>query len=471
MKPFCTIVLLLALSIFSSVSCGPWGVHTEQQKPNILFILTDDQEPNSLQHMSALQENLVDQGVMFDNSFVTTPQCCPSRATFLRGQYAHSHGVLENSPPSGGFEKFHATGRERSTVATWLNEAGYETAYVGRYLNGYGQESKTRYVPPGWDEWWVRLGGHIRRTYAVNENGEIKTYDRKDFSVDTDYFSYKAEGFVRGREDDDRPWFLVVGTSAPHKPSFAAKRHKDMFEKAQMPKPPSFNEEDVSDKPNWVRKHRRLDEEGVAEAEEEWRERQRSLQAVDDLVGNLVGALDDTGQLENTYVVYASDNGYLLYRHREHSKGAPYEEAIGVPLIVRGPGVPEGMMREQIVANTDWAPTIADWVGASTPDFVDGRSFAPLLSQDPPEGWRRRLLIEFFMENREFRGLRTADGKTYVEYGTGERELYDLQEDPYQLENLYTSAEQPLLSGLHDRLEALENCSGEECRAAEKRSP
>jgi N-acetylglucosamine-6-sulfatase len=470
MKPSCAIVLLLVVGIFS-VSCGPWGVEIGQQKPNILFILTDDQEPDSLQHMSAVQENLVDRGVIFDNSFVTTPQCCPSRATFLRGQYAHNHGVLENNPPSGGFEKFHETGRERSTVATWLNEAGYKTAYVGRYLNGYGQKSPTRYVPPGWDEWWVRLGGHIRRTYPVNENGEIKTYDRKDFSVDTDYFSHKAEGFVRGRENGDRPWFLVVGTSAPHKPSFAAKRHKDMFEDAQMPKAPSFNEADVSDKPEWVRKQRVLDEEGVAKAEEEWRQRQRSLQAVDDLVGHLVDALADTDQLDNTYVVYASDNGYLLYRHREHSKGAPYEEAIGVPLVVRGPGVPEGAVREQLVSNTDWAPTIADWAETQPPDFVDGRSFAPLLSEDPPTEWRERLLIEFFMRNREFRGLRTPDGKTYVEYSTGERELYDLEEDPYQLESIHASVEQPLLISLHDRLEALEECSGEECRTAENRTP
>jgi N-acetylglucosamine-6-sulfatase len=473
MKPSCTIILLLIVVIFS-VSCGPWGVETKQHKPNILFILTDDQEPDSLQHMEALQEHLVDQGTSFKNSFVTTPQCCPSRATFLRGQYAHNHGVLENSPPSGGFEKFHETGMERSTIATWLREASYETAYVGRYLNGgYGQESATRYVPPGWDEWRVRLGGHIRRTYSANENGEIKTYDRQDFSVDTDYFSHEAEEFVRGYEDNDTPWFLVVGTSAPHQPSFAAKRHKEMFKDAQMPKPPSFNEEDVSDKPESVRKRPQLNEEEVAKAEEEWRQRQRSLQTVDDLVDSLVVALDETKQLEETYIVYTSDNGYLLYRHREHTKGAPYEESIGVPLIVRGPGVPRGTVREQLVSNTDWAPTIAEWAGTQPADFVDGRSFASLLSQNPPRDWRKRLLIEFFLQrkNEGFRGLRTSHGKTYVEYGNGEQELYDIDEDPYQLDSIHDSVEQSLLTGLHDRLETLEDCSGEECRTAENKSP
>jgi arylsulfatase A-like enzyme len=375
--------------------------------------------------------------------------------------------VLENNPPSGGFEEFRGLGREGSTVATWLDGRGYETAYVGRYLNGYGQKATTEYVPPGWDEWRVRLGGHIGRTYEVNDNGEIETYGREDFSVDTDYFSREAEEFVRGNAEGHGPWFMVVGVSAPHKPAFSAKRHKDLFEDAEMPTPPSFNEEDVSDKPNWVRKQPQLDDDGIAKAEEEWRQRQRSLQAVDDLVGNLMNALEETGQLGNTYVVYASDNGYLLYRHREHSKGAPYEEAIGVPLVVRGPGVPEGEAREQLVANTDWAPTIADWAGAEPPGFVDGRSFSPLLDQKPPEEWRERLLIEFFKENREFSGLRTANGKTYVEYGTGERELYDLGEDPYQLENLL-GAEADASSGSYAaELDSLKGCSAEDCRTAE----
>ena len=184
-------------------------------------------------------------------------------------------------------------------------------------------------------------------------------------------------------------------------------------------------------------------------------------------MGNLMGALEETGQLGNTYVVYASDNGYLLYRHREHSKGAPYEEAIGVPLVLRGPGVPEGEAREQIVANTDWAPTIADWAGVEPPDFVDGRSFAPLLSREPPEKWRGRLLIEFFMENRKFSGLRTADGKTYVEYGTGERELYDLEEDPYQLENLLGMRAGAFSENYPSELDSLKDCSAEACRTAE----
>jgi arylsulfatase A-like enzyme len=288
---------------------------------------------------------------------------------------------------------------------------------------------------------------------------------------DTDYFSRRATQFIRGHEGDPDPWFMVVAPTAPHSPARFAKRHAGMFRGAEMPKPPSFNERDVSDKPRWVRNQPLLDAQGVKHVEEYWRKVQRSLQSVDDLVGEAVASLSATGQLENTYVVYASDNGYLFHRHREEGKGAPYEEAIGVPLIVRGPGVPRGAVRTQLVANTDWAPTIAAWAGVTPPDFVDGRSFAPLLSQNPPEAWRERLLMEFFMGLREFRGMRTSDGRVYVEYlETGEKEYYDLDDDPYQLENSYPELGAEAKQALAEQLGALKGCAPskvETCKTAE----
>ena len=238
-----------------------------------------------------------------------------------------------------------------------------------------------------------------------------------------------------------------------------------------MPKPDSFNEADVSDKPRWVRKQPWLDARGVKQAEEYWRKVQRSLQSVDDLVGEAVASLSATGQLGNTYVVYASDNGYLFHRHRVAEKGAPYEESVGVPFVVRGPGVPAGAVRTQLVANTDWAPTIASWAGVTPPDFVDGRSLAPLLSQDPPEAWRERLLIEFFKGNHAFRGIRTSDGRVYVEYpDTGEKEYYDLGADPNQLENSYPELGAEAKQALAEQLVALKGCAPgtvETCKTAE----
>jgi arylsulfatase A-like enzyme len=179
----------------------------------------------------------------------------------------------------------------------------------------------------------------------------------------------------------------------------------------------------------------------------------------------VVSKLEETGQLDGTYVVYTTDNGFLQYRHRVAAKRAPYEEAIQLPFVVRGPGVPRSATRGQLVANTDLAPTIAAWAGTVPPDFVDGRSFDPLLSGTPPP-WRKQLLIELH-DSRPFEGLRTSSGKTYVEYDGGERELYDLKTDPYQLESSHASVDAALLASLQAKLDALRDCAGDSCRAAE----
>jgi N-acetylglucosamine-6-sulfatase len=462
------LVGLLCLLVGMSASSTSSREAEAASRPNVLFILTDDQNVNSFGRMDQVRRRLIREGVRFPHALVTTPKCCPSRATFLRGQYAHNHGTRDNEAPKGGWEKFRSDGRESSTIATWLNAAGYTTGYMGKYLTGYGKRHTTTYVPPGWDEWRGWQGGYneFRGSYKINENGKISKYDRSELH-DTDYFRKKAEAFVRARRDERQPWFLVVAPNAPHSPAFAAERHQDLFRGARMPKAPSFNEADVSDKPAWIRSRPRLSPRGVDEVEEYWRKRQRALQSVDDLVGKVVGALADTNQLDETYVVYASDNGYLLYRHRVKSKGAPYEESIGVPLIVRGPGVPHGAVRPQIVSNTDWAPTIARWAGVQPPNFIDGRSFTPLLSPSPPP-WRKRLLIEVFHDKHAFRAVRTSEGKTYVEYmKTGEKEFYNLKADPYQLENTYRTTNPALIATLKDQLSALRVCERQACRAAE----
>jgi N-acetylglucosamine-6-sulfatase len=322
-RAVCLVFGLLLLGMLLTTSSLPLQAQ-ETVRPNILFILTDDQDPGSLGRMNHLQSRLRKEGVRFPRAIVTTPSCCPSRATFLRGHYAHNHGTLVGKPPTVGWKKFRSDGRERSTVATWLNAAGYTTGLMGKYLNGYGEGHTTTHVPPGWDRWWGWQGGYneFGDHYKINEDGKIKTYDRNK-RHDTDYFSQRAEGLVRARRDERRPWFLVVATNAPHSPAFVAKRRQNTFRKAKMPKPPSFNERDVSDKPSWIRHLPHLGPNEVGEAQKYWRQRQRALQSVDDLLGNLVGALADTNQLKDTYVVYASDNGYLLYRYRVEGKGAP----------------------------------------------------------------------------------------------------------------------------------------------------
>jgi N-acetylglucosamine-6-sulfatase len=255
----------------------------------------------------------------------------------------------------------------------------------------------------------------------------------------------------------------MVATNAPHSPAFAPPRHHDLYRDLEMPKDPNFNEADVSDKPRYVRKKDRLSTAKVREFEERYRQRLRSLQAVDDLLGTLVRALSDTGQLENTYIVYTSDNGYLLGAHRLSGKWAPYEEAIRVPLVIRGPGVPQEQSRSELVSMADLAPTIAGWAGVESPAYVDGRSLSSLYSG--ASEWRSKLLFEL-STHHPFAGVRTSDGRVYVEYDNGEKEYYDLSSDPYQLRNDPVSAPQEL----RESLDALRTCTAQGCRVAENGS-
>jgi N-acetylglucosamine-6-sulfatase len=443
--------------------------------PNILFILTDDQDTESLSRMGNVQKLLVDEGTSFENAFATTPLCCPSRVSFLRGQYAHNHGVLLNydSPQlRGGYEGFRELGLQDSTVATWLDDAGYDTFYAGKFLNGY---EDTTYVPPGWDEWYAFSGHPHRNKYAVNENGALKTYSQ-DGKHDTYYLRDRAEAFVRDHAGGSAPWFAMVATHAPHNPQTIAPEFRHLYDDQNMPKPPSYDEADVGDKPGWVRSRPRLNSrcstnEGNPDCNQEivdiWRDRQEALMSVDVLIKDLIGTLVDTGQMSTTYVVFASDNGFVLYQHRLYSKGFPYEESKGIPFVVRGPGVRQGAVSHELVANIDLAPTITDWAGVQAPKDVDGRSLVPVL-EGTQTSWRRWLLFEYFLSGHPYVGIRTAGGESYIEYENGEKEYYNLAVDPWQLQSEHAAPENAgRLAALSATLSALKGCQGAGCRTAD----
>jgi len=441
-------------------------------RPNILFVLTDDMNVSDLRYMPRTENLLAEGGVEFTNAFVTNSLCCPSRSTILRGQYSHNHKILGNFSPLGGFEKFRDLGRERSTIATWLDDEGYQTVFLGKYLNGY---DNTRYVPPGWDRWYGYLDYYEASpdTYRINENGRIVTYDRSR-RHDTDLFADKAASFIRTKAGG-APFFMYLATNAPHTPAFAPKRHEGMFSNVTLPKPPSFNEADVSDKPAWVRDKPRLTSNAVGDLRLAHRKRLRSLQSVDEMVGRLVDALKDTGQLSNTYVFFTSDNGFHLGEHRLQSKSTPYEETISVPLLVRGPDVPRGVNRSAMALNNDLAPTLADLAGVPPPAFVDGRSLGPLLSAAPPASWRSAFLVEHRRSANEgpyarhitdYDAVRTTS-YLYVEYRTGEKELYNLGNDPYELRSNHRTAGSDLKRRLASRLDGLRGCAADGCRRAE----
>jgi N-acetylglucosamine-6-sulfatase len=416
--------------------------------------------------MPRTQDKLVSEGTVFRHAIISDPICCPSRATVLTGKYSHNHGVLANTAPEGGAAKFREAGRDEDTIATRLKAAGYRTGYFGKYLNG----TSGTYVPPGWDRWFGFVGDvNESESYDVNSDGQRRTFDRDEHN-ETALVRDRARTFVENNADT--PWFAIVAPHAPHGPYFPPDRHLHDYDNVHLPESPSFDEEDVSDKPREVRRAPGLSDEDRKELRKDYEGKLETLQAVDDLVGALVGALERTGQLDRTFVLFMTDNGYLLGEHRITGKVVPYEESIRTTFAVRGPGVPAGVTDTHLVANTDLAPTFADLAGAQAPADADGRSLIPLLSVDPPDGWRQALLLEAYTSEGALRweGVRTPR-YTYVEYPNGEKELYDNQADPYQLESLHRTAEPSLLKDLQDQLEALRDCSGEGCRAAEDRAP
>jgi len=465
------------------------------EQPNIVFVLADDLDYASTQKMPEINSLLAEQGASFEEAFVSYPICCPARATILTGLYSHNHDVRGNKRPVGGFEKFRDEGLEEDTIAARLQkEGGYRTALIGKYLNGYGADDPT-HVPPGWDEWYAKPGRFEYYDYELNENGEIVSYGSEEEDYLTDVLSGHATDFIRRAAAEDDPFLAYIAPTSPHNPTTPAERHKGTFADEEAPRSPSFDEEDVSDKPSWIQDLEPVAENVSSRIDSHYEERLESMLAVDEMVGSLVEELEATGELENTYIFFTSDNGYHLGEHRvRQGKKTPYEETVRVPLFIRGPGVPVGSRLEDLVLNNDLAPTFAE-LGGLEGFEADGRSLVPLLRGQEPPTWRSSVLLEAFLdgksareqsdeveddeegasENRNegsrmdrtaFQAVRTKTDK-YVEHENGERELYDLANDPYELDNLYEAADTALLENLKARLEALKSCSEEGCQEAE----
>ena len=468
MKVMAAMLLASGVAMLTSDVKEP-SAQVVAERPNFVFIMADDLDERSMGDLPGIKQVMGSNGTTFENAYVTYSLCCPSRATILRGQYPHNHAIIDNLPPDGGEAKFRNLGRDRSTIATWLDDAGYQTTYIGKYMNSYNN----LYIPPGWDEWYVMMGNHWNlsdpTTGKINDDGQETTLGGHS----TDIFADKTSDFIRRSHANPEPFFVMIGTKAPHKPPEVADRYQDQFTATPLPRPDNFNELDVMDKPQWVRSLPQLTQGEISNIEDEYRKRLRSMLSVEDLLKETIATLQETEELDNTYIFFTSDNGYHMGNHRLGAdKKTPYEEDIGVPLMVRGPGVPTGAVRQQLVLNNDFAPTIAELAGVSTPGFVDGRSFAPLLTGSPPSFWRTAFLEEGWLEGGTV--VPTPTHKSvhtqqymFTEYDTGERELYDLNADPYQLQSKRRVGNEQLYSELQTRLDSLRNCSSTGCRAAE----
>jgi N-acetylglucosamine-6-sulfatase len=429
MPSFSSLVRGLAL-VGALVAIAPSsGSAQAATRPSIVLILTDDQRWDTISRMPNVQRELVGKGVTFSNGFVVNSLCCPSRASLLTGLHSHSTGVYLNTGRRGGFGAF----RDASTVATWLQSSGYRTGYFGKYLNGYPPHSG--YVPPGWSRWTAFSGFY--HDYWLNQDGLPVWYGGRPEEYSTDVLAEEAVSFVRSTQG---PVFLVYAPYAPHSPATPARRHADAFQDLDPWRPPSYNEADVSDKPFWLRSRAPLNPGQRAAVDALRRNQLRSLLAVDEGVGRLVEALGETGRLENTLIVYTSDNGLAWGEHRRTSKMDPYEESIRVPFVVRYDALVTGRRRDpSLVLNIDLAPTFAHVAAVSTP-YVEGRSLRPLLVS-PGSRWRTDFLVEHLRSGPTNAGIPSYcavrdERSILVSYETGEDELYDLARDPHQLENL-----------------------------------
>jgi len=451
-------------------SASPAHSSSAVKRPNVVVLMTDDQTVESMRVMPNVKTLLADQGVTFTNNFVSYSLCCPSRSTFLTGQYAHNHGVWGNSPPNGGYYRLDST----NTLAVWLQRAGYQTIHLGKYLNGYGTRNP-REIPPGWGDWHGSVDPTTYRyyNYTLNENGTLVAYGTGAANYQTDVYARKAVELIGREAADARPFFLWLAFLAPHAgaprdpddpagmgtPS-PAPRHRNAFATMPLPMPPSFNEADVSDKPAGIRNRPLLTAAMIAKIRENYQQRLESLLAVDEAVAQIVKELEVTGQLNNTYIVFTSDNGFFHGEHRVPTgKVLLYEPSIRVPLIVRGPGIPHGQRRSQLVANIDLAPTIVRISHAGAGRVMDGRSLLPF-ARDPRFISGRDILLE----TPTYAAIRTPRW-LYAEYTTGERELYDLARDPDELVNhagdfRYSRVKADLAM----RLGRLRACSGPVCR-------
>jgi arylsulfatase A-like enzyme len=422
------------------------GIRQRSGPPNIVLILTDDMRFDELPFMPTVESELVGKSVNFVNGFDVNPLCCPSRTTILTGKYSHGTDIYDNQPPHGGFETFEP--QEGSTIATWLHDAGYSTGIVGKYLNGYSPQ-EIPHVAPGWDEWDVQAlpghgdgqGGYYK--YAMSINGTEVDYGSDEQDYSTDVFSSYATAFIHDAPASN-PLFLYFATRAPHTPVTPPPRYKHACPDVQPLRPPSYNEADVSDKPAWVQALRILPPKAMQRIDKTHLDHCRTLLAVDDAVSSILGALADTGRLDDTLIVFASDNGLQLGEHRWYGKKAGYEESIRVPIVVRFDPITGGASRvdKHLVLNLDFAPTFADAGGVGAPG-AEGVSLLPLVDQSA-SSWRTNFLVEHWEQPAdehyipafcEVRNLHYA----YVDYADGEEELYDLRADPNELTNVASS--------------------------------
>jgi N-acetylglucosamine-6-sulfatase len=493
----------------------------QQSRPNIVMIMADDMRADDLRFMPGTRRLIARKGVNFRNGFSTYPSCCPARASVLSGQYTHNHRVFSIDAP-WGFTSFD----DSSTLATWLRRSGYATVYLGKYLNGYGwmpepgAESgrSVRYVPPGWVEWRASIdaglgsahpkAGGTYRYFDTTLSRNGVAFDNYRGQYQTQVYGDLSEQIIRSRAASDRPFFLYASYTAPHtngrmdeggprvprddglETAFGAVARPDefkgMFDRTIAAAPgASWSDPDISDKPRYLRSLPPVNDAERLAMRDLTRQRAEALHVLDQQVKRTIDALAASGELEETLVLFTSDNGYFLGEQRmRKGKILPHEPSLRVPVLMRGPGIPSGQRRLDPFLLIDIAPTLARFAGVQPTNPVDGISMLKAARQGD-RGWTRAVLTEtgpraVIRESdesglpldaqdpgeRDLRwaiGIRTAR-YLYVDLATGEEELYDMDTDPHQYHNLAgVPAHADTLALLRAQLARVRACDAQAC--------
>ncbi len=513
-------MLAAALALLAIVGAGLAAREASgaSSQKNVIFILTDDMTYSELSAMPNVQSLLAAQGTSFNEAYISFPLCCPSRATMMSGQYMHNHGVHGNFPPNGGWPKFRS--HESNDLAVWLQGDGYYNVHIGKYLNGYGTVDNGLPVPQGWDEWYGKVSEDALyfNYQLIEKTGPLATphitfYGDQPDDYQTDVFTNRAVDFLKDSGVSRQPFWLNLWFNSPHGPFDPAPRDAYRFAGTPLPKLPGFNEKDISDKPKWFRKQarKRITKKQAKLIDNERRRQEEQLASVDQAVGELVQTLKNKGILDDTYIVFSSDNGFFRGEHRiVTGKYLPYDPASRVPLIIRGPGIPAGGVSNELVWNGDIPQTILQIASGSQMDSLDGRSFLPY-AENPWQRSTRPILLEGDtgpggtgaesaqsssarareagvhvagrkgVNNLEqepdaiksatntdtapaYRSIRT-DRYEYTVYANGQTELYDMKRDPAQLHSLALDPRyRPVRRWLYAQLVPLSSCAGPSCR-------